>query len=329
MSNSPLVSYTRISPNKTSPRKHVVDTISIHCVAGNCSVETVGSIFAPSSRKASSNYAVGTDGRIGMYVEEKDRSWCTSSPSNDHRAITIEVANDGGASTGWHVSDKALSSLIKLLADICRRNNISQLLWQANKALVGQVDKQNMTVHRWFSNTACPGDYLYSKHQCIASEVNKLLGSGAAIENEKEESSTSSYPVLRKGDRGAFVKILQTKLVEHGLTLSTDGSFGALTEKAVKSFQQSKSLISDGVVGTLTWSELLKEVSAVTYTIKITTDALNVRKGPGTSYDVVLTLRNDTNKYTIIEESNGAGAKKWGRLKSGVGWISLDYTEKV
>lgn len=153
--NSPLVSYTKISPNKTSPRNHVIDTITIHCMAGNLSVERCGAVFAPTTRKASSNYGIGSDGRIAMYVEEKDRSWCTSNRTNDMRAITIEVANDGSA-PDWHVSDKALNSLIELVADICKRNNIKELKWQGNKSLIGQINKQNMTVHRWFAAKACP-----------------------------------------------------------------------------------------------------------------------------------------------------------------------------
>ena len=176
MSNSSLISYTKISPNKTSPRNHVIDTITIHCMAGNLTVESCGNVFYPSSRKASSNYGIGTDGRIALYVDEKDRSWASSNSANDNRAVTIEVANDGGASTGWHVSDKAMASLIKLCADICRRNSIKELKWKGDKSLIGQVDKQNMTVHRWFASKACPGDYLYGKHSYIAQEVNKLLG---------------------------------------------------------------------------------------------------------------------------------------------------------
>ena len=174
MSNSGLVTYTHISPNKTVGRNHAIDTISIHCMAGNLTIETCGSVFAPSSARASSNYGIGSDGRIGMYVEEKDRSWCTSNSGNDNRAVTIEVANDGGA-PDWHVSDAAMSSLIKLCADICFRNNIKKLMWHGDKSLIGQVDKQNMTVHRWFSNKECPGNYLYNKHGYIAQEVNKLL----------------------------------------------------------------------------------------------------------------------------------------------------------
>ena len=124
MSNSSLISHVNISPNKNSPRNHAIDTVTIHCMAGNLSIEQCGNIFANPGRKASSNYGIGSDGRIGLYVDEKDRSWASSNGANDNRAITIEVANDGGAETGWHVSSKAYDSLIKLLADICNRNGI-------------------------------------------------------------------------------------------------------------------------------------------------------------------------------------------------------------
>ena len=173
MSNSPLVEYTKISPNKTASRTHTIDTITIHCVVGQCSIETLGNIFSSTDRKASSNYGVGSDGRIGMYVEEKDRSWCSSSPSNDDRAITIEVASD--TYDPYKVTDAAYKGLIKLLVDICKRNNIPELKWKGDKNLIGQVDKQNMTVHRWFANKSCPGDYLYGLHGKIASDVNTQL----------------------------------------------------------------------------------------------------------------------------------------------------------
>ena len=176
MSNSKLINYTKISPNKTSPRNHKIDTITIHCMAGNLTVESCGNLFSYTSRQASSNYGIGSDGRIGLYVDEKDRSWCSSSASNDNRAVTIEVANDGGADTGWHVSDKAMASLIELIADICRRNDIKELKWKADKKLIGNVEQQNMTVHRWFAAKACPGDYLYNKHSYIAEQVNNKLG---------------------------------------------------------------------------------------------------------------------------------------------------------
>ena len=177
MSYSSLVDYVKISPNKTSPRNHKIDTITIHCMAGNLTIETCANVFAHTSRQASSNYGVGTDGRIGCYVDENDRSWCSSDRANDMRAITIEVANDGGAATGWHVSGVAMNSLIKLVADVCKRNNIKKLVWSDSKDdRINHKNGCNMTVHRDFKNKACPGDYLMSKMPYIASEVNKLLG---------------------------------------------------------------------------------------------------------------------------------------------------------
>lgn len=174
MSNSPLVCHTNISPNKTSPRNHEIDTVTIHCVVGQVSAESLGNWFAKTSTEASSNYGVDKDGRIGMYVEEKDRSWCSSSRANDHRAITIEVASD--TSAPYAVTDAAYSGLIKLLVDICKRNpGIKKLRWVNDKSLIGQVDVQNMTVHRWFANKSCPGDYLFDRYPDIAKKVNSLL----------------------------------------------------------------------------------------------------------------------------------------------------------
>ena len=169
--NSPLVNYTKISPNKTSPRNHVIDTVTIHCVVGQCSVEALGNIFAPTSKQASSNYGIGPDGRIGMYVEEKDRSWCSSNAANDNRAITIEVASD--TTSPYAVTDKAYAALIKLLVDICKRNNIKKLVWSTNKNdRVNHLNGCNMTVHRDYANKSCPGEYLYSRHGDIAAKVN-------------------------------------------------------------------------------------------------------------------------------------------------------------
>lgn len=185
--NSPLVSYTRISPNRTINRNHDIDTITIHCVVGQCSVETLGNIFAPESRQASCNYGIGADGRIGMYCEEKDRSWCSSNAANDHRAVTIEVASD--TKHPYAVNDKAYAALIDLCTDICKRNGIKKLLWKADKSLIGQVDKQNMTVHRWFANKSCPGDYLYNRHSEIAELVNKRLSTGEKADTKGLQAS--------------------------------------------------------------------------------------------------------------------------------------------
>ena len=258
--NSPLVCHTKISPNRTSPRNHAIDTITIHCMAGNLSVERCGDVFAPATRKASSNYGVGSDGRIAMYVEEKDRSGCTSYRANDHRAVTIEVANDGGADTGWHVSDKALSSLIILIADICRRNHIRELKWLADKRLIGQIEKQNMTVHRWFAAKACPGDYLYNKHPYIAAEVNKLLGAisdiatppasttlpdAAPAPSVLPNTAASSPPASSSADSKlqipSHVKAVQSWLNTHYRSaLSLDGLYGPKTKKALVSAWQTE-----------------------------------------------------------------------------------------
>lgn len=173
--NSPLVSYTKLSPNHSGRRTHAIDTITIHCVVGQCSVETLGRIFAPESRQASSNYGVGYDGRIGMYVEEKNRSWCTSSGANDHRAITIEVASD--TTHPYAVNAKAYAAMLDLVTDICKRNGIKKLVWSTNKnERMNHLNGCNMTVHRDYDNKSCPGDYLYSRHGAIAAEVNKRLG---------------------------------------------------------------------------------------------------------------------------------------------------------
>lgn len=176
MSNSSLVTVTKLSPNRTAPRNHKIDTVTIHVVVGQLTAEEILNLshFTTYNPKgASCNYAVGCDGSIGLCVEEANRSWCSSNRENDHRAITIEVASD--KTEPYAITQKAYDALIKLLADICKRNGIKQLLWKADKSLIGQVDKQNMTVHRWFANKSCPGEYLYSRHAQIAAEVNDIL----------------------------------------------------------------------------------------------------------------------------------------------------------
>lgn len=188
MSNSSLVSYTRITNNKTSPRNHAIDTVTIHCIVGQWTAKQGCDYFATTDRQCSANYVVGKDGDIGLSVDEKDRSWCSSSRDNDNRAITIEVASD--ATHPYAVTAKAYEALIALVADICKRNGIKRLLWKADKSLIGQVDKQNMTVHRWFANKECPGEYLYSRHGEIADRVNAILSAA-----EKPEAVTPSAPV--------------------------------------------------------------------------------------------------------------------------------------
>ncbi len=204
MSNSPLVNYTAISPNSSNPRKNKIKKITIHHMAGNLSVETCGNVFAYRKRQASSNYGIGSDGRVGMYVEEKNRSWCSSNANNDHQAVTIEVANDSGSNTNWHVSDKALAKLIDLCVDICKRNGIEKLNYTGDA-------NGNLTRHNMFANTSCPGPYLQSKFPYIADEVNKRLNSTQL--DEQIEANKECFPKFKIGD-----KVIPTKLIDYNGT---------------------------------------------------------------------------------------------------------------
>lgn len=251
MSNSSLVSFTKISPNKTVMTNKKNTHIVIHHMAGNLTVEQCGNTFASSARKASSNYGIDTKGNVGMYVEEKDRSWATSSKEIDSKAVTIEVANDkiGG---DWHVSDKALKKLIELCADICKRNGIKKLNFTGDKT-------GNLHAHKWYASTACPGPYLYSKFGYIADEVNKILSKNTT--STKQTTKTTSN------------KTTTTKFKE--------------------------------------------------YKVKVTANALNVRSQPDSKSSINTVIKKGE-IYTIVEEKN-----KFGKLKSGAGWIMLKYVQKI
>ncbi len=240
--NSPLVNYTKISQNRTKNRNHTIDTITIHCVVGQTSVQTLGDVFYPSSRQASSNYGVGYDGKIGMYVEEKDRSWCSSSASNDHRAVTIEVASD--TTHPYAVNAKAYAALLDLVTDICKRNGIKKLVWSTDKNnRINHLNGCNMTVHRDYANKSCPGDYLYNRLGEIAAEVNKRLGTAASSPNTNSGTSTTgSFLVkvidndlnIRKGAGTSYAVVGQIKdhgtytIVETKGTIGQAGSWGKL-----------------------------------------------------------------------------------------------------
>ena len=190
--NSPLVSYTKLSPNHSGQRTHSIDRITPHCVVGQCSVETLGNIMYPTSRQASCNYGIGPDGRVGMYVEEKNRSWCSSSNANDQRAITIECASD--TFHPYAMNDKVYATLITLCTDICRRNGKKKLLWFAdkNKSLnyIPAADEMVLTVHRWFANKSCPGDWLYSRLSDVAAKVTANLSSTASTTTPSTSKTT-------------------------------------------------------------------------------------------------------------------------------------------
>lgn len=210
--NSPLVTYTKISPNKTSNRNNGIDTITIHCIVAQWTAKQGCDYFANTSAQSSANYVVGKDGSIGLAVEEKDRSWCTSSSYNDNRAVTIEVASD--REHPYAVTDAALAALIELVADICKRNGIEKLIWSTNKSdRLNRVNGCNMTVHRDYANKACPGEYLYSRHGYIADEVNKRLGANSTT---TAPTTQKLYRVRKSWDDaksqiGAFAKLDNAK----------------------------------------------------------------------------------------------------------------------
>ncbi len=184
--NSPLVDYRRISPNRYVNRKHTIDCITPHCIVGQWDTKTIGDEFARESKRASCNYAIAKDGKVVLVVEEKDGSWCSSSESNDRRAVTIECASDATHPYAFNIT--VYNKLIELCADICRRNGKTKLLWLGikEKALnyTPKADEMVLTVHRWFANKACPGDWLYSRLGDLAARVNNLLKN-----NVKEEGN--------------------------------------------------------------------------------------------------------------------------------------------
>ena len=237
--NSKMVICTKPSPNHSGQRTHSIDRISPHCVVGQVTAESLGNIFSKSSYRASSNYGIDKDGRVGLYVEEKNRSWCTSSNANDQRAVTIECASD--TKSPYRMNDAVYETLIKLCADICRRNGKKKLIWfgDKNKSLnyAPKSDEMVITVHRWFANKSCPGDWLYSRLGDLAKKVTAQLDGNAAVG-------------LSVGDRGAEVEEMQRMLIACGYSCGgcgVDGSFGNDTLVALQAFKKDAGLASEGV----------------------------------------------------------------------------------
>ena len=209
------MAYTKLSPNHSGQRTHSIDRITPHCVVGQCCVETLGNIFYSTSRQASCNYGIGADGRIGMYVEEKNRSWCSSSNANDQRAVTIECASD--VSEPYAMNNAVYESLIKLCTDICKRNGKKKLLWFADKNktfnYTPKSDEMVLTVHRWFANKSCPGNWLYARLDDLAAKVTANLGGSSVTPSP---SATGLYRVRKsladaKSQKGAFKSLNNAK----------------------------------------------------------------------------------------------------------------------
>ena len=262
--NSSLASYTRLSPNHSGQRTHEIDRITPHCVVGQATAERIAEIFATTDREASCNYGIGYDGRISLVVEEKNRSWCSSSRENDQRAVTIEVASDTTAPYAFR--DAAYAALIALCVDICKRNGKKKLLWLADKTKTLNYnpasDEMLLSVHRWFANKSCPGDWMYARMGELASKVTAALcGESVPTVETPTEETIATDGNLKKGSKGDAVKTMQTMLIACGFSCGSagaDGDFGNNTLAAVKAFQKDKGLTVDGIYGPVTKAALEK-----------------------------------------------------------------------
>ncbi len=314
--NSSMVAYTKLSPNNSGQRTHSIDRITPHCVVGQCTAEGLGDWFAKSSTQASSNYGIDKDGRVGMYVEEKNRSWCSSSNANDQRAITIECASD--TSEPYAFKDVVYQTLIKLCVDICKRNGKNKLLWLGDKDKTLSYEPKSgemiLTVHRWFANKSCPGNWMYARMGDLAEKVTAALGGNADSTTNTPTTQTSVLYRVRKtwadskSQKGAF------KILENA--------------KKCADANPGYSVFDVNGVNIYTTNTTSDTTAAVPFLVKVSISDLNVRKGPGTDYDRTQFI--PVGVYTIVDVKSGKGSTAgWGRLKSDAGWISLDFCTRI
>ena len=341
MSNSSLVDCTVKSPNHSGTRTHKIDRISPHCVVGQLSAEGIGGCFASSSVQASCNYGIGKDGRVVLVVDEANRSWCTSSNANDQRAVTIECASD--LTAPYAFNNVVYNKLVDLCTDICKRNGKKKLLWFADKNTAlnynPKADEMVLTVHRWFANKSCPGDWMYARMGDLANQVNVKLGSGTVTTPSQGTPTivkNKNYPAVPFTVK-VIVSDLNIRKTPNGVvtgkctgkgTFTIDqvqNGWGHLKSNAGWIYLENASYVTIGntVAGSSSNAHVTKPAAPSSYLVKVTANALNIRKGPGTNYAIVGCI-TDKGSYTIVKENNG-----FGKLKSGAGWIYLKYTKRV
>ena len=316
--NSPLVVYTKLSPNHSGQRTHSIDRITPHCVVGQATAERICDCFISPDRQASCNYGIGTDGRVSLCVEEKNRSWCSSSRENDQRAITIECASD--TSAPYAMNSKVYESLVKLCTDICQRNGKKKLLWLADKTktlnYTPKADEMVLTVHRWFANKSCPGDWLYSRLSDLAAKVPAALGSTPMEADPAPEPAKEELYRVRKtwadakSQKGAYKILANAKACADknpGYSVfDTDGNSVYTSGEG-----------TTGITGDTAFKVL------------VSVPDLNIRSGPGTNYAATGRFTG-AGVFTITAVQSGQGSDSgWGKLKSGAGWIALDYAKRV
>lgn len=310
--NSSLVKYTSLSPNHSGQRTRSIDRITPHCVVGQLTAEGICACF-PKGREASCNYGIGKDGKIALCVEEKNRSWCSSSAENDQRAVTIECASDSTAPYAFNTA--VYNALIELCVDICKRNGKNKLLWLGDKTktlnYAPKSGEMVLTVHRWFANKSCPGDWMYSRMGDLATTVTKRLsGVSGGGSTTTTPTGKTLYRVRKswsdaKSQIGAFSVLANAK---------------SLVDKnpSYKVFDES---------GKVVYEKGGTSTASVPYIVRVTATDLYIRRGAGTNYGTNGFIKPGV--YTIVEEQDGQGATKWGKLKSGAGWISLDFVQKL
>lgn len=320
--NSSLVTYTRISPNRNSPRNQPISKITIHHMAGVASLEQFGDNVARPSREMSANYAIDNNGRIGLFCEEKDRSWCSSSSWNDNRAVTIEVSNSKyGDAYGWPVSDAAYASLIKLCVDICKRNGIKKLEYTGTK-------DGSLTIHSMFAATACPGPYIKARLNDICNKVNAQLTTPKVKPvTPKPTTPTSTKSSIKKGD---LVTITGNAAYYTGSSIPAwvkrDKWYVSSIsgDRAVLGLNEAKNRNIQSPINTKFLSVVKRTTTTKSYTTNLkSTDILYATPGGNTKGTV-----GTTGVFTIVEERTVNGCK-YGKLKSGVGWVKLSVDKTI
>lgn len=292
MSNSSLVNYVRISPNRTSPRRGKIKYIIPHHMAGNLSVETCGRVFQ--NREASSHYGIGSDGRVGMYCEEKDRAWTTGAQI-DHEAVTIEVADDV-IGNGWHSSESAMNKLVELCADICQRNGIPKLVYTGDKS-------GNLLMHKWFQPTDCPGAYLESRFPWVAEQTNKIL---------EGSSKPQIINATIQPNTGANNMRLIAKEVSDGIFQFTDMENGYLLTASAPKADANVDFRGFDCGDYQLWRVVKKQYKLADYTMLEPVAApglyMSVEKNGNGSNNLKLytDLKNQKQKFYVREESDSS-----------------------
>ena len=287
---SSLATFEFISPNKGIPRNRTIRRLSPHCVAGNLSVESTLKLAAfQAGGSASTNYAIDSTGRSGLGVEETNRAWTTSSAANDNEAITFEIANNGGA-PDWRMSDAAINTFLDQAVETCK--------YYGYKSVAYQEKPSNVTIgtdatEAWIKTWAPDSSMIITLHNWY-----------------KNKACPGPYFMRQLP---WLVREMNKRLQDPNWTPEKFIGEGAVKPDTSPQTPAKTPPSNEG---------------GVSYFIRINTTSLNVRKGPGTNYEVVKTLINDKNIYTIIEEANAPDGSKWGRFKSGIGWVSLKYTAR-